>query len=174
MNLLSSRKQRTGLPVVFLPFVALILSSALNAQTDFSGSWKFNKAGSSPGQMKSEYDGVIIRQISQNATTFSFNDVYKNAGNKDWSTASEEFALDGMEQVTKGDYYTIRKSAKWSAGKDSLTLIYVNSQSSDGVSQDFLNKEIYFLSDEKTLVIETFAKNPVEGEKTGKNIYNRE
>jgi len=155
----------------------LLLSSvALKAQapTNFSGKWQYEKAKSVVDKFEPEFDGTIILEITQNAATISFAEVYKREGSADWKTAVESYKLDGKEQITKHDVGTNKYSAKWSADKKVLTITNTDTQKLKGVLQDFLVIDTYSLSaDGKTLTIERYRKNPVTGETKAKKVYSK-
>ncbi|HEX2921065.1 MAG TPA: hypothetical protein VHO50_07865 [Bacteroidales bacterium] len=158
----------------FFIMVFTLLCIDAEAQTNFSGRWQFNKAGSTPGLMYSEYDGIVIRQIIQDADSIKYSDLYLKPGNNDWETGKEAFSLNGKEEIKKGDNYAIKKLAKWSDDKKSLTLLFIHTQITDNVSADFLNEETYRVSDDgNSLVIETYSKDPIQGEKRTKSLYNK-
>jgi hypothetical protein len=154
----------------------LSASFPIAAQTpsNFSGKWVFDKEKSSPGLLESGFDGTVTRQITQNSTTLSYADIYVRKGSDDWKTSEEPFNLDGKETIKKGSFSTIKKSAKWSEDKKSLTLTYIDTQVAKGVSEDFLTAESYKLTDGGlTLLIETYSKNPVKGESKTQKIYHK-
>jgi hypothetical protein len=159
--------------------ILLLLSSALqlNSQqvTNYSGLWKFDKSKSSEGELQSNYPGTVMRKISQTADTLSYTDTYRQPGSNDWETAPEKFCLDGKIQIRESSYSTNKKSVKWSADKNILTTIYEDTQVSKGVSKDFIMEDSYQLSaDGKTLTVERHSKNPVQGEKTSKFVYQKD
>jgi hypothetical protein len=58
--------------------------------------------------------------------------------------------------------------------KNSLTLTYIDTRVTNGVSQDFLTAETYKLTDGgQTLIIETYSKNPVKGETKAQKLYHK-
>jgi hypothetical protein len=162
-----------------LSLFLLFLSSGcmLNSQTvtNYSGTWKFDKSKSSPGEMQTDYPGTIVRKIVQTTDTLSYTDTYRQAGSDDWETAPEKFCLDGKTQISKSSYSTNKKSVKWSANGKVITTIYIDTQVSKGESKDFIMEDSYLLSaDRMILTIERHSKNPVQGEKTSKFVYQRE
>ncbi|RPI06006.1 MAG: hypothetical protein EHM64_04560 [Ignavibacteriae bacterium] len=82
----------------------LILSSInLNAQTptNFSGKWEFDKTKSSPGFVESNYDGTVVRQITQNASTLKYFDTYIHPDRPDFKTTTDSYTLNGKEKIEK-------------------------------------------------------------------------
>jgi hypothetical protein len=163
--------------IISICLVLCCSAAGLLAQTpaNFSGIWNFDKGKSTPGELQSDYPGTIVRKIAQTADTLSYTDTYRQPGSEDWETAPEKFCLDGKEQIIKSSYSTNKKSVKWSADGKVLTTVYVATQVSKGVSQDFIMKDSFVLSaDGKILTIERYSKNPVQGDKTSKFVYQRE
>lgn len=157
-----------GLPVAIL----LFSTSACFAQLNFSGSWTFDKAHSSPESDASKYEGKIVRKITQTAATISYKDVYSRPGSSDWSTADEVFGLSGQPQIEKHDKDEVKKYTTWSKDKKSLTLVFQNTYHEGGVAKELLIAETYSLSDDgKTLTISRLFKNPVTGETKTVNTY---
>ncbi len=157
-------------------FFFMFISCGLSAQSlvDFSGKWEFDKSQSSPGKVDSNYDGIVIRDIRQNAETFIYADIYKRAGSNDWSTSDEIFNLNGQEQTEKRDAETYTKQASWSADGKTLTLVYKVNYEEDGVPRELIVSEMYKISDDgKILYLEEYSKNHVTGEKTAHYVYNR-
>jgi hypothetical protein len=157
-------------------FTLMIFLSALTLKaqtpTNFSGKWQFDKLNSIPDQIEPDYDGTIIMEITQNATTISFDEIYIHTGRDDWKTATETYKLDGKEQITNSSIGTNKKSAKWSPDKKVLTITNLDKQKLKGVLQDFLVTDTYQLSDDgKTLTIERYRNNPVTGETNAKKVY---
>jgi len=157
-------------------FALCFVTSGLCAQNaaDFSGKWEYDKTKSTPGTMEANYEGKLVRQISQNPAVFSYADIYIRPGSPEWKTSDEIFNLDGKEQILKDDSGTRKKSAKWSPDKKALTLTYIEIYTEGGVSKELLIEEIYNLSgDGKTLTVETFSKNQVTGETRSTKIYHK-
>lgn len=161
---------------VLLVIILLISTISLKAQapTNFSGKWQYEKAKSVVDKLEPNFDGAIILEITQNAATISFAEIYKREGSADWKTAAETYKLDGKEQVTKHDVGTNKYSASWSADKKVLTITNIDTQTLKGVLQDFIVIDTYSLSaDGKTLTIERYRKNPVTGETKAKKVYSK-
>lgn len=159
---------------ILVVIMLLISPIALMAQTptNFSGKWQYEKAKSVVDKLEPDFDGIIILEITQNAATISFAEVYKREGSADWKTAVESYKLDGKEQITKHDVGTNKYSARWSADKKVLTITNTDTQKLKGVLQDFIVIDTYSLSaDGKTLTIERYRKNPVTGETKAKKVY---
>lgn len=168
------RQEHIKMMNLSLIFIFLLTSMTLIAQnpTNFAGKWQFDKLNSIPDQIEPDYDGTIIMEITQNATTISFDEIYIHTGRDDWKTATETYKLDGKEQITNSSVGTNKKSAKWSPDKKILTIKNLDKQKLKGVLQDFLVTDTYQLSDDgKTLTIERYRNNPVTGESNAKKVY---
>lgn len=161
---------------VSLIFMLLLTSMTSNAQTptNFSGKWQFDKTKSTSDKVEMNYDGTIILEITQDADTISFSEIYISTGNPDWKTAVETYKLDGKEQITKHEVGTNKNSAKWSQDKKVLTITNLDTQELKGVLQDFLVADTYQLSEDgKILTIERYRKNPVTGETKAWKVYGK-
>jgi hypothetical protein len=168
--------EQTVLAIVSLIFISLCSSVTLEAQApvDFSGTWEFDKAASSPGTVHAKFEGAVIRKITQTASKFTYRDTYVRSGSDDWSTTDEVFSLDGKEQVKKDGANSRRKSAIWSQDKKVLTLTYKETYKERGVVKELLSAESYKLSVEGTsLTIETFSKNQVTGETKTASVFRK-
>lgn len=162
-----------NLPIIL---IFLLTTVVLNAQnpTNFSGRWQFDKLKSIPDQIEPDYEGTIIMEITQDASTITFGETFIHPDRPDWKTATETYRLDGKEQVTKSGVGTNKNSAKWSPDKKILIITNLDRQESKGVMQDFLVTDSYQLSDDgKVLTIERYRKNPVTGETNAKKIYQK-
>jgi len=154
----------------------LTSSKGLMAQapTNFSGKWQYDKSKSVVDKLDPKFDGTIILEVTQNATSISFAEIYKRQGAADWKTSADTYTLDGKEKVTKSDIGTSKKTAKWSADKKVLTITNIDTQTLNGVLQDFIVIDTYSLStDGKILTIERYNKNPVTGETKAKKVYSK-
>jgi hypothetical protein len=168
--------EQTVLAIVSLVFISLCSSVTLEAQApvDFSGTWEFDKAASSPGTVHATFEGAVMRKITQSASKFTYRDTYVRSGSDDWSTTDEVFNLDGKEQIKKDGANSRKKSALWSADKKTLTLTYKETYMEKGVAKELLAADSYKLSDEgKTLTIETFSKNQVTGETKTASVFRK-
>jgi hypothetical protein len=155
----------------------LLSSATLESQTpiNFSGKWEYDKDKSSPGTNDAEYNGTIVRQITQTASTIACRDIYIQKGSNDYTTSDDVFNLNGKEEIDKSDPNSIlTKSVIWSQDHKSLTLSYKSTYIEEGVSKEFIINETYKLSDDgKTLMIEKYSKDAVRGEIKTKNIYHK-
>ena len=159
---------------VSLILMFLLFSMTLIAQTprNFSGKWQFDKTKSILDKVEPNYDGTVVLEINQNSTTITFSEIYIRSGSPDWKTAADSYKLDGKEHVRKYNVGTNKNSVKWSKDKKILTITNIDTQTLDGVTQEFLVTDSYKLSDDgKTLTIERYRKNPITGEIKAKKVY---
>jgi len=170
------RTRHTAIIDVSVVAMILLSSMALRAQTptNFSGKWEFDKSKSTPGILDSQYEGTVTRLITQNASIFTYRDIYVRKGGNVWSTTDESFKLDDKEQIKKDGANSRRKSAQWSQDKKILTLTYKETYTEEGVSRELLLVYSYRLSDDgKTLTLKTFSRNHVTGETKTQSIYHK-
>jgi hypothetical protein len=155
----------------------LMSSATLKAQTpiNFSGKWEYDKAKSSPGTDNAKYNGTVVRQITQTASTIACRDIYIQKGINDWSTSDDVYNLDGKEEIDKSDPNDIiTKSVIWSQDQKSLTLSYKSTYIEQGVSKESLISGTYKLSDDgKTLTIEEYSKDAIRGEIKTTSVYHK-
>jgi hypothetical protein len=170
------KQKYIGIVNISFIFMCIFSSITVKAQTpaDFSGKWEFDKTKSDPGFVESKYDGIVIRQITQNSTTIKFSDTYIHPDRPDFKTAAESYTLDGKEKIEKHSVGTSKKSAKWSQDKKILVITNFDTQTLKGVSKDFLVVDSLKLSDNKfILTVVRYSKNPVTGETTTNKVYNK-
>jgi hypothetical protein len=153
----------------------LLSSLALKSQspTDFSGRWEFDKAMSDKEERgDASFNGTIILEIKQNATTIIFTSTYIRAGKEDYIMKPDTYFVDGKVTTDNSGTGPANKFAKWSQDKKILTTSLVMTDSIDGVAQEFLTAYTYKLSDDrKTLLIEEFHKSKLNGEQKIKKVY---
>jgi len=174
-NLLLKHKHGAIIHAAFA-LLFLLTTMTLKAQTpaDFSGKWEFDKSRSGPDVAEPNYDGTVILEIAQSATNISFVEIYIHPDRSDWKTSAELYNLDGKEQVRKDNSGTNRRSTRWARDKKVLTITNLDTQTEDGVSQDFSVVDSLALSDAgQTLTIDRYRKNPVTGETRAKKVYRK-
>jgi hypothetical protein len=160
--------------IIFMFFTSAVILKA-QTQPDFSGKWIFDKTQSSAGLVESGYEGAVVRKIIQNPTTITFSDVYLHPDRDEWETATDSYNLDGQEQIIKRSIGTTKKTAAWSEDKKILTLTNFDSQTHGGVTNEYLVKDSYSLSENGlVLTVERYSKNPVAGDTTAKKVYNKQ
>jgi hypothetical protein len=155
----------------------LLSSATLKSQTpiNFSGKWTFDKTKSTPGTNSAEYNGTLVRQITQTTSTLACRDIYTQNGTNDYTTSDDVFNLDGKEEIDKSDPNSIlAKSVIWSQDHKSLTLSYKSTYIDEGVSKEFIINETYKLSDDgETLTIENYSKDAIRGEIKTTSVYHK-
>jgi hypothetical protein len=160
-------------------FISLFLLSSLTlnaqTQTNFSGRWEFDKAGSDKDETgDASFDGKIILEIKQNSDIISFSNTFFMPGKEGITLPPESFPADGTVTADNSGTDPAKKFIKWSQDKKILTASYVMTASIDGVAQDFLTAMTYRLSDDgKTLFVEELNKSRLNGEKTIKKVYKK-
>lgn len=155
---------------VLLMVAAATASS--QAQVNFSGTWNFDKARSSPESDQAKYPGTVVRVITQSATNFTYVDTYRQPGTSDWSS-KEVFRLDKKEVETDGTG-TSTKSVTWSSDKKTLTLTLVSTYVEKGIKKELMIADAHSLSsDGKTLTVNRLFKNPVTGETRTTFVYRK-
>jgi hypothetical protein len=170
------RQEQIAIINVSLSVIFLLSTMTLKAQTptNFSGKWEFDKTKSKLSKIDISYDGTVILEITQNSTTITFGEIYIQPGSENWKTSTDSYTLDGKEQIKKDDLGTTKKSTKWSQDKKILTITNIETQTVEGVSNDYLVVDTHKLSDDgQTLTIESYSKNTVIGETTSKKVYHK-
>ena len=173
---LSGHKQYAIFIVMLISFL-LVISPDLNAQTptDFSGKWEFDKVLSDQTETgDASFDGTIILEIKQNATTITFTNTFLLPGREDFVMQPDSYFLDGKVTTDNSGSGPAKKSAKWSQDKKNLTTSLIMTDSIDGVAMEFLTANTFKLSDGgKTLIIEELNKSGLNGAKTIKKVYKK-
>ena len=161
---------------VSLILLFLLSSATLKSQTpiNFSGKWTYDKTKSTPGTNNAQYNGTLVRQITQTASTIAFRDIFTQNGTNGYTSSDNVFNLDGKDEVDKSDpNVTLTKSLKWSQGNKSFTLSYKTTYIDEGKSKEILINETYMLSEDgKTLTIVGFNKAEL-GETKTTNVYHK-
>ena len=176
-SLLSSSQRHSGYR--FQAIIALIFFlyafSNVSAQTgslNFSGTWAFNEAKSSPseGGFRMGAGSYVITQDGINLTVE--RTMTRPSGEEVKSTS--KFTLDSKECSNTVFGTTIRKSiAQWSADGKSLSFSHVMNFERDGQTTEFKSTETWKINDsDKTLVMESVFNSP-NGEMKTTNIYDK-
>lgn len=184
MKINSGRFQVLPLLVV----AALLLHTAVMAQgskTNFTGSWTYNAAKSNTGQSQGQAAGQEQRAGGQNRGGFGGGDfVVKQDGNiltvdrtmttSDGSTRtmSSKYTLDGKESVNSSRMGESKSFAAWSQDGKKLTIETMRTMNRNGESRTMKTTEVWSLTDNKTLQIETTMPSP-NGERKMTSVYDR-
>jgi hypothetical protein len=142
----------------------IFCAPALNAQTNFSGTWVQDNVKSD--DFYREFG--ITKVITQNSQTFNSKETFFDKDGKEVTTRESSFNLDGKE-VSKEEHEGINKElATWSADKKTLT-----TKSTRTVGNDvYGSTAAYSLSDDgKILTVQTSDINP--GGLSVKQVFNK-
>lgn len=165
---------RSKLHVTLLLLMLPLMVIKGQVPVDFSGKWQYDKTTSKPDRLHHDFEGTEILEITQNADSIFFVQVFIREGSPDWKTSADAYKLDGKEEVKNSSRGTNTRSAKWSPDKKVLTIKNIDTQTSQGVLQKFITEDTYSLSaDGKTLTIDHRRDNPVTGELKGKMMYRK-
>jgi hypothetical protein len=177
INHLPPLKLNPGIKVSLILLFLLLSALNLQAQTPtvYSGKWEFDKARSDKDETGDySFEGTIILDIKQDASTISFANTFKRPGKEDFVIPPDSFFLDGRVTTDNEGTGPAKKFVKWSADKKILTTSYVMTDKIDGVAQDFTTANSYKLSDDgKTLNVSELNKSKLNGEKTIKKVYKK-
>jgi hypothetical protein len=166
-------------PIIKMPLILILLLSAFNLQAQtpatYVGKWEFDKTRSDKDETGDySFEGTIILDIKQNATTISFGNTFKRPGKEDFVIPPDSFFMDGRVTTDNGGTGPAKKFVKWSPDKKILTTNYVMSDKIDGVAQDFTTANSYKLSDDgQTLTVAELNKSKLNGEKTVRKVYKK-
>jgi hypothetical protein len=162
---------RTSIITLFLLYSTTLMSQA---QINCSGKWLYDKTKSTSGTNNSDYPGTITREITQNASTFTYHDIYTPDGSNPFQTTDIVLKPDGKEEIDKSDPdVTLTRSLKWLTGNKSFIISFKTKYTDKGVSKEILITSTYTLSDDgKTLTIAEFHKAEL-GETRSSNIYHK-
>ncbi|MGD0342864.1 MAG: hypothetical protein ABSA76_14270 [Bacteroidales bacterium] len=160
-NRLSSPRH---LAIVFASFISFFLlsSATLKAQApvNFSGKWAYDKSKSNTdkGSLFTEGDEILV--ITQDATSISVERTLIRPGS-DNLTSTDKFNLEGKEIIEKSDTETTKRTAKWSADKNVLTLTTIITFDPSVSTVEYRTDDNYKLTDNgKLLTLESISKSP--------------
>jgi hypothetical protein len=151
------------------------MASAMSGQTgtvNFSGSWAFNEAKSTPSEGGFRM-GASLYVITQDGNNLSVESTRPGRDGQEMKSTSK-FTLDGKECSNPAFGNTMRKSVvKWSADGKSLTFSHIMNFERDGETTEFKSTETWKINEaDKTLVLETVMNTP-NGEMKTTNVYNK-
>jgi hypothetical protein len=175
---LSGKTTRTGNCIKSLlgTFILLLLMvSAMKAQTgkvNFSGTWAFNEAKSTPaeGGFRMGATSYVITQDGINLTVES-----TRAGRDGQETkTTAKYTLDGKECSNMAFGTNVQKSVvTWSADGKSLTFSNTMNFERDGATTEFKSTQIWKINEaDKTFVLESVMNTP-NGEMKTTNVYDK-
>jgi hypothetical protein len=153
----------------------LLVASSLSAQTgsvNFSGSWAFNEAKSTPaeGGFRMGANAYVITQDGNNLTVEST----RTGRDGQETKTSAKYTLDGKECSNTVFGTNIQKSVvTWSA--DGKTLNFSNTMNfeRDGATTEFKSTQTWKINEaDKTFVLESVMNTP-NGEMKTSNVYDK-
>jgi hypothetical protein len=156
-------------------FLLLLIVSTLNGQTgtvNFSGSWAFNEAKSTPaeGGFRMGAGSYVITQDGNNLTVESTR--AGRDGQEVKTTA--KYTLDGKECSNTVWGTSVQKSiVTWSADGKTLTFSNTMNFERDGTTTEFKSTQIWKINEaDKTFVLESVMNTP-NGEMRTTNVYDK-
>jgi hypothetical protein len=161
----------SGNLIIMMLVMILFLTSAKTfsqtGKTDFSGTWAFNEAKSTPSDGGFRM-GASLMVITPEGNNLSYESTRKNQDGEDVKSTLK-FTLDGKECVNPSFGNSTRKSiVTWSADGKILNFAHtMNFQ-----DNEFKSTESWKLNDNKTLSVETIMNFQGEERKIT-NIYDK-
>jgi hypothetical protein len=153
----------------------LLVVSSLRAQTgnvNFSGTWAFNEAKSTPAQGGFRM-GAGSFVITQDGITLTAERTSTGQDGTERKTTSK-YTLDGKECSNTVFNNTVQKSVvQWSADGKSLNFSNTMNFERDGTTTEFKSTQTWKINDaDKTLVMESVFNTP-NGEMKSTNVYDK-
>jgi hypothetical protein len=157
-------------------FILLLLFvSTLNGQTgtvNFSGSWAFNEAKSTPaeGGFRMGAGSFVITQDGNNLTSERTSTGPDGTERK----TTSKYTLDGKECSNTVFGTNVQKSiVTWSADGKSLTFSNTMNFEREGTTTEFKSTQTWKINDaDKTLIMESVFNTP-NGEMKTTNVYDK-
>jgi hypothetical protein len=175
---LSGKNKRTDNSVKIIlgtVILLLLMVSAMRAQTgsvNFSGSWAFNEAKSTPaeGGFRMGANSYVITQDGNNMTVESTR---AGRDGQEMKTTAK-YTLDGKECSNTVFGTNIQKSVvTWSADGKTLTFSNTMNFERDGTTTEFKSTQIWKINEaDKTFVLESVMNTP-NGEMRTTNVYDK-
>lgn len=158
--------------LVMILFLANTSTFAQAGKANFSGTWAFNEAKSTPSEGGFRM-GASLMVITQDGNNLSVENTRKNQDGEDVKS-TYKYTLDGKESVNTVFGNNTRKSvATWSADGMSLNFAHTMNFERDGQTQEFKSTETWKINQtDKTLSVET-AMNFQGEERKVTNIYDK-
>jgi hypothetical protein len=159
IRLKNSGKTRLSLLVVIASaIIYLSTASVISAQTgsvNFSGTWAFNEAKSTPSEGGFRM-GASLMTITQDANNLSVESTRKNRDGEDVKSTAK-FTLDGKDCVNPAGFGNSNRTSvlKWSTDGKVLNFAHSMKFERDGETQEFKSTESWKINDDKTLNVET-------------------
>jgi hypothetical protein len=153
----------------------LLLTVAVWAKTDFSGTWQLNEGKSTlgeQGQSGGRFRGgmaakMAIKQVEDKMT------IDRTSKNRDGEevTTTETYTLDGKECVNEGRMGEKTTVCKWSADGKTLTMESIRVINREGQSLEMKSIEVFSL--EGGLLMIDSTSNTPRGERKAKLAYDK-
>lgn len=158
--------------LVMILFLSNASTFAQAGKANFSGTWAFNEAKSTPSEGGFRM-GASLMTITQDANNLNVESTRKNMDGEDVKSTSK-FTLDGKGCVNPGGFGNSTRNSVVTWSGDGKTLNFAHSMKfeRDGETQEFKNTESWKLNDDKTLSLETIMNFQGEERKTT-NIYDK-
>ncbi len=171
------RKRQSDMIRIILVSLFTVSSLAFRAQaqTNFSGRWEFDKAGSDMEETgDASFNGTIILEIKQKPDTITFTSTFYLPGKDGIALSPDKYLANGNVTEDKSGIDLAKKFIKWSPDKKVLTANYIMTATIDGVAQDFVTTKTYKISEDgKTLAVVELNKSKLNGEKTVRKVYKK-
>jgi hypothetical protein len=147
-----------GILLIMMLAMILFLTSAKSfsqaAKTNFSGTWAFNEAKSTPSEGGFRM-GASLMVVTQDGDNLSYEGTRKNRDGEDVKSTSK-FTLDGKESVNPAGFGNSNRNSlvTWSADGKVLNFSHTMKFEREGETQEFKNTESWKINDDKTLSVE--------------------
>jgi hypothetical protein len=156
---------------IMMAFVTPVISDAQAGKTNFSGTWTLNAEKSTPAQGRGQMMGggnVIVKQEGNLLTV----ERTRNNQNGEATTITMKYTLDGKESVNTTPRGTSKAVATWSADGRTLTINSTRTIERDGSTMEMKSTEVWTLSGDKVLTVQTTATTP-NGERKSTLVYDK-
>jgi hypothetical protein len=153
-------------------FLALIAGYAINAQTNFSGTWGEPQLEMVSGK---QYSNAVPKQIMVTQTNDSLI-VTSLENTADATPITQRFSLNGKpsSRVGKTSKRTIVSTANWSSDKKTLTIVTAYSFAEKPAETEYKNTEVWELNSEGSLFITKTSDATLTDDWTIKATYNKQ
>lgn len=156
---------------ITLSLVAVLLTTIVMAQTNFSGSWKEPQLEMIDGI---QYANAMPKQIDVVQTKDSIK-ITSLENAEDAKPFTQTFALNGKtnSRIGKTSKRTITTSATWSADKKTLTIVTIYSYAEKPAEAEYTNTEVWSKNEDGQLMITKKSDAAVTDDWTIKATYSK-
>jgi len=156
-----------GWSSIALTALVLLITVSMNAQTNFSGTWKFNESKSKLGDEGGPRMAATSLVVIHDGNSFSVERTQPTPDGSEMKS-SEKYTLDGKENINPGMMDSKVKSlVTWAKDRKGLNFDKTISMERDGDKMEFKSTESWTLSsDGKTLSIDSTFSSPMGEMKT--------